>query len=193
LRYLLTAIAVLCALSVSAGLYTPPPAIRAVHTPSEADLRAFEYADSLHEYFAGKGCASGPCADRPWITWVSRETIKAAKFWSIEHTEKKILANFAGESWLDPRALSSAGAWGVAQVHSSTEDYARRMLYERCIEFEDPESPKANIWLGVTIYWMKLKTVNGEPWDAVQRYNGGGKAAVNHRNKIWRMHKDIFG
>ncbi len=152
----------------------------------------YHNANRISKFFRKKGCASKePCGNPQWILAFTAQQMYWLIFFRIEHTAEKFLSNTAAESWYDPRAVSSAGCIGATQVCSI--ELADNILRQRGIDVCNLKASQLDAARGVSIYWWKLKKTNGEPWEAIQRYNGAGKAAVAHRNKVWKYHREIFG
>lgn len=161
-----------------------------LYTP-EYSPQAYHIANKVSAFFDRKGCRGDvPCADDEWVLKFTAEQLKWLRYFRIEHTAEKFIANTVAESYYNPEAESEVGAYGATQVYS--EAWARRALEKRGVTVGPLTDYRAQAALGVTIYYLKLKKAKGDPWLAVKYYNGGGKVARQHKNKVWRYHRDIF-
>jgi soluble lytic murein transglycosylase len=92
-----------------------------------------------------------------------------------------VFAVMREESWLDPEAVSRAGARGLLQIMPATgEDLARQTGLE---EFErgDLFDPAINIRLGVFYLRRLLDRFDNEPLLVLAAYNAGEKNALRWR------------
>jgi len=160
------------------------------------DVSTYVYSMEIFKYFKKRGCLSSvPCGNQDWILKFTHEQLLWLRFFRIQHTEKKFLANTAAESWYNPEAISSAGCIGATQVCSITA--ADKELRSRGIDPTKLKPISLDAARGVAIYWLKLQTSKGEPWIAIKLYNGkdtkkNRNAATRHKNTVWKMHKEIF-
>jgi len=152
----------------------------------------YHYSNRITKWFKERGCLpTVPCGNKEWILSFTGQQIHWLRFFKIEHTAEKFLSNTAAESWFNPFAVSSAGCIGATQVCSI--ELADSLLTKRGVEVSKLKPSQLDAARGVAVYWHKLQKSKGEPWEAVRRYNGTGKDAVAHRNKVWRYSKEIFG
>lgn len=153
----------------------------------------YHYANRITQFFERRGCPkSVPCGNKEWILRFTAQQVFWLQRFKIEHTAEKFLSNTTAESWYNPLAVSSAGCIGATQVCSI--ELADKLIRNKGYDPAKLGDSQLDAARGVAIYWHKLKyRTNGDPWDAVQKYNGAGKAAVSHRNKVWRYHQEIFG
>ncbi len=173
-------------------IWPPAPEKAAASIEPSYSAVTYHYANCLTSYFKTKGCLSSvPCGNEAWILSFTAQQMYWLRFFNIEHTAEKFLSNTAAESWYNPRAISKAGCIGATQVCSI--DLADNLLKSRGVNMERLSFDQKDAARGVAVYWHKLQRANGEPWEAVLRYNGAGKQARAHKNKVWRLHRDIFG
>lgn len=169
------------------------PEIIVVEKPSPEDVDVYYLSEQMFSYFNKNGCTENNyCGDFEWIKSVVSQTLFWTKFWNIEHTNEKILVNFLQESWFDPHAKSNVGAYGITQIYGETEHCARKLLLDKGIKLDSLQRPSVQIALGVTVFYMKLLDAKGDPWEAIERYNGSGKYAKAHRKKVFALYKKVY-
>jgi len=175
-----------------------PPAEKEVQASIEPSYSVvtYHYANRISDYFERNKCQpSAPCGNREFVLVFTAEVVKWLRFFNVhESAHPKYLANVVAENWYSTN-ISSAGCIGRTQVCSiKRADY---LLKKRGVDTSRLSVNQLDAARGVAIYWDKLQISKGEPWLAVKFYNGrdtvkNKNAATKHKNKVWRMHQQIF-
>lgn len=184
MKFVFLAVASLTFMALVVGHFPDEPIQEA--SRSEIDKRYF--SDQMYKYL--KKSHAG--VRREFMEDVVEETMYWCKFWGIERHLEIVLCGFLQESWFRPAARGKAGERGISQTYGRTQRDAIKRLAERGVNLAPINYPSTQIALGVTTFKTKLNVAKGDPWLAVERYNGTGPMARRHRNRVWRLHRRIY-
>lgn len=153
---------------------------------------AADPADKLVAYYH----THDPSVDEGLLRYVVAETQRLAKV--VDHPDhvETMLAMWHVESRYDQKS-DDGQSYGIAQTRKDYEAGLRKWWLSRRVSLGSFDDPTAQVAFGVAEFskdwYYARKAGKGRLWEAVMRYNGSGRAARRHADRVFKARKAIFG
>ena len=155
---------------------------------------AYQYAKKIKNYHKYQiKYLTGYTKDLDWLYIVAKKVRFFGHMLGMSEEDIQIfLANINEESTWDPTVESSKQCQGLTQIYPRYID-SYKVPWKGVWNVGDDLTKIDNqIALGWGCYYLKRQMVKGDKWLAIERYNGVGPDARNHRRKVFMAYKKIF-
>jgi hypothetical protein len=126
------------------------------------------------------------------IEFVAEETARFAKELNIERYTEIMLCMWHRESAFQQH-LNDGDSYGVTQVRKRYWKRLYKFWLDRGHVLGDISDPSTQAAFGVAMFHEHLKLADGNPWEAVRRYNGSGPKAMRYLKRVRASYKRIYG
>jgi len=182
----------------SCGAPLPPPTIQvqAQVAKESDDIAVHFYSEKIAAYYALRGVTGRFNGDPHWIRLCVNEKMRWARFFKTHDSVQRQLMVTHTESWLDPEAIGKNGERGMDQINvrdKRTMKAAADIFKEFNIKPGGLDNPRWQLGYGAALWLAKLRFCKGDQECATVAWNGTGKPARAHADRVINYEKEIFG